>query len=88
MIKAAWPRLGTRRGATPESTTAVRRDARLLRMLVSEIELHFSDKWVCHQSGERVLENSSACFLGRLGGVRLLRSVTILFHRVIPRICG
>ena len=26
-IKAAWPRLGTRRGATPASPTAVRRDA-------------------------------------------------------------
>ena len=27
-IKAAWPRLGTRRGATPASPTAVRRDVR------------------------------------------------------------
>lgn len=28
-IKAAWPRLGTRRGATPASPTAARRDALL-----------------------------------------------------------
>ena len=42
------------RGNAHEPDGAMCRDARLPWMLLSEIKLHFSDKWACRQSGKHV----------------------------------